>query len=72
MEDIITLVEGRAKIVDEVRSSRGDVREAIRNEFTLLLKDPGFHDAFPGHLSGITGARQRASLVMQRFEAIAS
>jgi predicted nucleotidyltransferase len=71
LEDIITLVDGRAKIVEDVGFAPIAVREFIKDCFARLLKDPNFRDAFPGHLSGITGSRQRAPLVIERFEAIA-
>jgi len=71
LEDIITLVDGRAKIVEDVRSAPKAVRTFIGEGFEKFLEDPNFHDAFSGHLSGLTGARLRAPLVMRRFESIA-
>ena len=36
-----------------------------------MLRSPDFLDALPGHLSGLSGARQRTPLVLERFKAIA-
>ena len=71
VEDIVTLVDGRAKIVEDVSSAPEAVRMFIREGFEKFLNDPDFRDAFSGHLSGLTGSRQRVPLVMRRFELIA-
>jgi len=72
LEDIITIMDGRASIVEEIASLPPPIREFIANQFNRFLDEPDFHDAFPGHLSGISGARQRADLVKSRFVAIAA
>jgi predicted nucleotidyltransferase len=70
LEDIITLVDGRANIVEEVSGGPDAVRNFVKEGFRQLLENQDFHDAFTGHLSGLTGARERAPLVMERFLAI--
>jgi len=72
LEDIITLVDGRAAIVDEVASAPGEVRAFLATSVAKMLRHPDFIDAFPGHLSGLSGSRQRAPLVMERFRSIAA
>lgn len=72
LEDIITLVDGRSAIVEDISSTIADVRAFIANWFAQMLKHPDFRETLPGHLSGISGSRQRTSIVMQRFEAIAA
>ena len=72
LEDIITLLDGRATIVQEVSSASDDVRRFIAGKFQNALKESDFLDAFPGHLSGMSGSRQRASMVMERVIAIAA
>ena len=72
LEDIITVVDGRPRIVEDVSSAPEAVRAFISGWFTHLLSEADFRDAFPGHLSGMTGARQAAPLVMKRFEKIAA
>lgn len=72
LEDIITLVDGRSSIVEEVGLAPAEVREFVATSFARLLQHPDFLDSFPGHLSGMFGSRQRAPLVMKRFGAIAA
>jgi predicted nucleotidyltransferase len=72
LEDIITLVDGRAAIVEEVAASPSKVRAFVSASFARMLEAPDFNDALPGHLSGMSGSRQRAPLVMGRFRSIAA
>jgi predicted nucleotidyltransferase len=70
LEDIIALVDGRALIVADVSDAPQPVRSYITNWFREIIENSDFQDAFPGHLSALS--RARASLVLQRFQAIAS
>lgn len=70
LEDIITLVDGRASIVNDVAESSEAVRIFIRDQFHHFLEQPDFNDAFPGHLSALS--RPRAQLVLRRFRDISN
>jgi predicted nucleotidyltransferase len=72
IEDVITVVDGCSSIVEEVTAAPDQVRAFVAVWFATLIEHPEFQDAFPGHLSGISGSRQRAPLVMKRFRAIAA
>jgi len=72
LEDIVTLVDGRTAIVEDVSFAPSDVRSFIANGFAKMLDAPDFHDALPGHLPAMAGARQRAPLVIDRITAIAA
>jgi len=70
LEDIITLIDGRAAIVADVTDAPQPVRNYVAHWFREILGNSDFQDAFPGHLSALS--RARAPLVLQRFQAIAS
>lgn len=70
LEDIITLVDGRRGIVREVGGAPPAVRAFVASSFAGLLRIADFLDAFPGHLSSMTGARERRSIVMDRLTSI--
>ena len=72
LEDVITLVDGRASIVDEAAAAPSQVRTFLAASFAAMLERQDFLDAFPGHLSGMSGSRQRAPLVLERLRAIAA
>jgi predicted nucleotidyltransferase len=68
LEDIITLVDGCAAIVDDVKATQPDVKEFVANGIKEILKHPDFRDALPGHMV----ERLRIPLVMERFESVAA
>lgn len=51
LEDIMTVVEGRAKVVQEVATADEAVRQHVCQEVAALLYMPAFHNALPGLLS---------------------
>lgn len=51
LEDIMTVVEGRATAVQEVIAAHEAVRQHIHQAVATLLAMPAFHNALPGLLS---------------------
>lgn len=72
MEDIITLLDGRVEIVEEVKTAPADVKEFLAEEFKGFLKNRGFLDALPGHLMPDQATQQRVPVLMERLEAVAT
>jgi hypothetical protein len=70
LEDIVTVIDGRQNIVEDVANSNKDVRKFIAAEFTTLMQHSDFDDALLGHLSNTFGARDRAPEVKEKFAAI--
>ena len=68
MEDIITLLDGRPPIAEEVKKTGGQLKHYLVNQFILLIKDRRFLDALPGHL--IDPGRE--SFVIERMRRIVS
>jgi hypothetical protein len=70
LEDIVTLVDGRPSLGEEIRSEAPDsVRAFIATTFRQLLDRPGFEEAVEGHL--LPEARERLPLVLRLMEKIA-
>jgi nucleotidyltransferase AbiEii toxin of type IV toxin-antitoxin system len=67
LEDLITLINGRPELVDEVRCSDVDVRAFIINSFKKLVDDRAFIESIPGHLMP---DMERSGLVLKRISAI--
>jgi hypothetical protein len=63
LEDIITVVDGRATLVDETVAARTELRVYLAEEFTRLLETHAFIDALPGHLPGDRSSQARVPLV---------
>jgi hypothetical protein len=68
LEDVITVVNGREELIDELRNSPADVRSYVGELIASLLNDQDFMDSLPGHLNPDVG---RVSLVISRLEGIA-
>lgn len=63
LEDVITVVDGREELVNELASAPQDVREFVALTFRGLLMHPDFTNVLPGIVSQST----RTGLVLQRF-----
>ena len=68
LEDIVTVIDGRAELRDEIRLAPADLREYLSREFTALLSNRDFLDALPGHLLPDAASQQRLGLVMKRMQ----
>ena len=67
LEDIITVIDGRAEIVQEVHLSEAGVRRYLSDEFRSLLSSRDFLEALPGHLLPDAASQERATLVLGRM-----
>ena len=47
------------------------MREHLRQKFAMLLGDPKFVEALPGHLPGDAANQARLPLLLERLQAIA-
>jgi predicted nucleotidyltransferase len=68
LEDIVTVIDGRAEIMDEVRRSTADLRNYLGEEFRALLSNRDFREALPGHLLPDAASQQRLGLVASRMQ----
>ena len=71
LEDLISVVDGRAAIVEEVRTSADHLRAFIRTETAALLRRRTFTDALPGYLFPDAMSQARAGIVIDRLTALA-
>lgn len=67
MEDLLTVINGRKELIEEINSSDRSVREFIKAAFTSLLVDPKFIESIPGHLNP---EPERTAIVMDRLRQI--
>jgi hypothetical protein len=68
LEDIVTVIDGRPEIVDEVHLAPPDLQKYLSEESGALLSNRGFLDALPGHLLFDAASQQRAGLVLGRMK----
>jgi predicted nucleotidyltransferase len=72
LEDIITVVDGRPQLLDELRNAQADVRSYCAKETGLLLETREFIDAIPGFLLPDSTSQARVSVVIKRLTEIAN
>jgi len=71
MEDIITLLDGRPEIVDEVRAAPEGVKAFLSKSFKDFLLQRDFLDSLPGYLLPDSASQRRIPLLMERIRAVA-
>jgi hypothetical protein len=72
LEDVVTLTDGRADLVDEIRRAPQPVARYLASEVSGLLADGGFMRAVPGFLRPDPASQARATdVVLPRLRAIA-
>jgi len=72
LEDLISVVDGRAELVTEVRAEAVDLRAYVRAGIKSLLATPGFSDALPGYLLPDAASQSRIGIVRRRLEELVS
>jgi len=65
LEDIVTVVDGRAEIVDELPTGPAEVRAYIAAEIRSLLDDRDFLEALPGFLLPDPASQARRGMLEQ-------
>jgi hypothetical protein len=72
LEDIVTLVDGRAEIVGEIADADPDVRKYVAVEIAALLDNEEFVDSLTGFLLPDPASQARRPLLEERLRTIAA
>ncbi len=72
LEDLVTVLDGRAGLLEEVRGASRELQAYLQAQFAMLLAARGFVDALPGHLSPDDASQARLSVVLARLRSLAS
>lgn len=70
LEDIVSVVDGRAQLLEEMQTVPAELRQYLAAEFRALLSDANFREALAGHLPGDSGSQQRLPDLIARFTRI--
>ena len=71
MEDIVSVLDGRPGIVEEVQASDEALRKFLAERFSVLLGDDVFMNSVSGHLPPDTSRPARLPMAEARIRAIA-
>ncbi|HTS34733.1 MAG TPA: hypothetical protein VMH04_03615 [Candidatus Solibacter sp.] len=72
LEDVITVIDGRIELIDEISQSVPEIRQYLCDEFRALLSNREFLDALPGHLLPDEASQQRIGLIVERMRKLIS
>lgn len=72
LEDIVTVIDGRMEIVEDVRVEQFDVRAFVASEVALLLSSTAFLYALPGFLLPDPASQARLPILLERLHALAA
>jgi hypothetical protein len=72
LEDVTTVVDGRAELVGEVASAPPALRAYIVRRFGLFLENRDFVAALAGHLPGDAASQARLPIIVDRLRQIAA
>jgi predicted nucleotidyltransferase len=70
LEDVLSIVDGRPELVDELRAAEPALRAFVGATFARLLADEGFINTLPGLVVDGSPAI-RTPIVLQRLQQIA-
>jgi hypothetical protein len=70
MEDIITILDGRPEIVDEIQQAAKELRSYLSDAFSEQLNSRRFTDALPGHLPPDKASQSRLPIILNRIDLI--
>lgn len=71
MEDIITLIDGRPELIEEVALAPEDLRIYLVEEFGRLVRNGAFLDSLAGHLPPDAANQARVPIVRSRITKLA-
>lgn len=71
LEDIVSIIDGRETLGEEISKSGDDIVTYVRREFTSILEDKAFIDALPVFLAPDDASQDRAPMIVARMKAIA-
>ena len=67
LEDIISVIDGRPELAEEIRGTADSVRLFLSETFGMWLNTPDFTHALPGHLPYASMSNERAEIIKQRI-----
>ena len=70
LEDIVSVLDGRPELPEEIFSSDEEVRSYLKEEFAKLMQITEFCDALPGHLPPDAASQARLGILLGRIDSV--
>jgi len=68
LEDLISVIDGRPEVIEEVQQSNEDLRNYLSEKFDALLDDSRFIEALPGKVPGDESSQLRIPIIIERLK----
>jgi hypothetical protein len=68
----VTVVDGRAELLEEVGKENEEVRAYLREQLSALLAINAFVDTLPGYLPGDAASQPRLPIILDRLRRLAT
>jgi len=72
LEDLISVVDGRASLLHEIRNTDSELRVYIASEIESLLTNPDFVTAVPGFLPSDPASQRRVPALLDKLRKLAA
>lgn len=72
LEDFVTVIDGRAGIIDEIAAAPVDLRNYLADAVRSLMASRAFNESLSGHLPPDAGSQMRLPGLRRKLQAIAS
>jgi len=72
LEDIITVIDGRASFAAELEASNNSLQSYVRQELSGYLARPDFIDSLGGHLSADAASQSRLPKLLERLRLLST
>ncbi len=69
-EDIVTVVDGRPNVIDEVRNAESELRNFLRDRMAKHAKSTYFVEGVAAHLDIDTASQKRATKVVEQLKSL--
>ncbi len=68
LEDLLTVIDGRTELVEDIAVANDEVRSFISAEIKRFMEAPDFRDALPGHVEAGPTNAVRTGMLRERRE----
>ena len=72
LEDVICGLDGRPELEREITDADEEIRNYVCNRLRILVDDPRFVEALPGHLPGDAGSQARLPMLVEKLQRLAA
>ncbi len=70
LEDILTVLDGRAAVLEEIAQSPDALKHYLADQFSALVSEPDFIQCLPGHIPPDSASQERVPILLETIHQI--